>query len=90
MYQMNSIFARCVERAGISKHMTPHAMRRTAATNAAHAVLDAAAIQAMGGWKTHAMAERYTHAASMRGAMDSLQNRLSGRRGTPKFHRPTR
>lgn len=90
VYQMNSIFARCVERAGISKHVTPHTMRHTAATNAAHAGLDAATIQAMGGWKTRAMAERYTHAASMRDAMDTLQNRLSGRRSTPKLHRATR
>ncbi len=90
VYQMNSIFARCVERAGISKHVTPHTMRHTAATNAAHAGLDAATIQAMGGWKTRAMAERYTHAASMRDAMDTLQNRLSGRRSTPKLHRSTR
>lgn len=42
--------------------------------------LDVATIRAMGGWKTRAMAERYTHAASMRDAMDTLQNRLSGRR----------
>lgn len=89
-YQMNSIFARCVERAGIAKHVTPHSMRHTAATNAAHAGLDAATIQAMGGWKTRAMAERYTHAASMRDAMDALQGRLTSRRVTPKLQRRTR
>lgn len=89
-YQMNSIFARCVERAGISKHVTPHTMRHTAATNAAHAGLDAATIQAMGGWKTRAMAERYTHAASMRDAMDALQGRLTSRRVTPKLPRSSR
>ncbi|WP_421680799.1 tyrosine-type recombinase/integrase [Stenotrophomonas bentonitica] len=89
-YQMNSIFARCVERAGIAKHVTPHTMRHTAATNAAHAGLDAATIQAMGGWKTRAMAERYTHAASMRDAMDALQGRLTSRRVTPKLQRRTR
>lgn len=89
-YQMNSIFARCVERAGITKHVTPHTMRHTAATNAAHAGLDAATIQAMGGWKTRAMAERYTHAASMHDAMDALQGRLTSSRVTRKLHRPSR
>ncbi|MEA9796211.1 tyrosine-type recombinase/integrase [Xanthomonas campestris pv. raphani] len=86
-YQMNAIFARCVERAGIAKHCTPHTMRHTAATNAAHAGLDAATIQMMGGWKTRAMAERYTHAASMRDAMDALQGKLTNRRVTPKLQR---
>ncbi|RYE79554.1 MAG: hypothetical protein EOO80_06025, partial [Oxalobacteraceae bacterium] len=86
-YQMNAIFARCVERAGITKHCTPHTMRHTAATNAAHAGLDAATIQMMGGWKTRAMAERYTHAASMRDAMDALQGKLTNRRVTPKLQR---
>lgn len=89
-YQMNAIFARCVERAGITKHVTPHTMRHTAATNAAHAGLDAATIQAMGGWKTRAMAERYTHAASMRDAMDALQGRLTNRRVAQKLQRRTR
>ncbi|WIH05524.1 site-specific integrase [Xanthomonas translucens pv. graminis] len=89
-YQMNAIFARCVQRAGIAKHVTPHTMRHTAATNAAHAGLDAATIQMMGGWKTRAMAERYTHAASMRDAMDALQSRLTSRRVTPKLQRRSR
>lgn len=89
-YQMNSIFARCVARAGITKHVTPHTMRHTAATNAAQAGIDAATIQAMGGWKTRAMAERYTHAASMRDAMDTLQHRLTSRRVTPKLQRRSR
>lgn len=87
-YQMNAIFARCVKRAGIAKHCTPHTMRHTAATNAAHAGLDAATIQTMGGWKTRAMAERYTHAASMRDAMDALQGRLTSRSVTPELQRP--
>jgi integrase len=60
VHQMNTIFARCVERAGITKHVTPHTLRHTAATNAAHAGLDAATIQAMGGWKTRAMAALYS------------------------------
>jgi len=65
-------------------------MRHTAATNAAQAGIDAATIQAMGGWKTRAMAERYTHAASMRDAMDTLQHRLTSRRVTPKLQRRSR
>lgn len=87
-YQMNAVFARCVRAAGITKHVTPHTMRHTAATNAAHAGLDAATIQAMGGWKTRAMAERYTHAASMQDAMAALQKQLSGEAVTPKLQRP--
>ncbi|MNW17543.1 Phage integrase family protein [compost metagenome] len=65
-------------------------MRHTAATNAAHAGLDAATIQAMGGWKTRAMAERYTHAASMQDAMAALQKQLSGDAITPKLQRRPR
>ncbi|WP_363800070.1 tyrosine-type recombinase/integrase [Lysobacter firmicutimachus] len=86
VYQINSIFARCVQRAKLRKHVTPHTMRHTMATNAAHAGLDAATIQQMGGWKTRAMAERYTHAASMQVAMAALQTRLKTRRVTPKLH----
>ena len=89
-YQMNAVFGRCVQRAGITKHVTPHTMRHTAATNAAHAGLDAATIQAMGGWKTRAMAERYTHAASMQDAMAALQKQLSGDAITPKLQRRPR
>jgi integrase len=90
LFQVNAIFARCVERAGLSRDVTPHTMRHTAATNAAHAGIDAATIQAIGGWKTRAMAERYTHAAQLSAAMDALQNRLNGRRTTPKLHRARR
>jgi len=89
-YQMNAVFGRCVQRAGITKHVTPHTMRHTAATNAAHAGLDAATIQAMGGWKTRAMAERYTHAASMQDAMAALQQHLSGDAVTPELPRSSR
>ncbi|PPJ41697.1 site-specific integrase [Pseudoxanthomonas sp. KAs_5_3] len=90
VHQMNTIFARCVQRAGITKHVTPHTLRHTAATNAAHAGLDAATIQAMGGWKTRAMAERYTHAASLQDAMDALERRLTGVRITRKLHTKVR
>jgi len=92
VYQINSIFGRCIERAGLSRDITPHSLRHTVATNAAHAGLDAATIQAIGGWKTRQMAERYTHAASMADAMARLENQLvSHRRITPKLHgRPRR
>lgn len=89
VYQFNSQFARCVERAGLPSNVTPHTMRHTVATNAAHAGLDAATIQAIGGWKTRAMAERYTHAANLADAMEALQGRLAGR-VTPKLHRRSR
>jgi len=86
VYQINSQFARCVERAGLPSNITPHTMRHTVATNAAHAGLDAATIQAIGGWKTRAMAERYTHAANLVDAMDALQGQLAGG-VSPKLHR---
>ena len=91
VYQINGIFARCVERAGLGREITPHVLRHTVATNAAHAGLDAATIQAIGGWKTRQMAERYTHAASMSEAMEKLEHQLAGRRRTsPKLHRRVR
>ncbi|KRC34868.1 MULTISPECIES: site-specific integrase [unclassified Lysobacter] len=90
VYQINSIFARCVDRAKIDKHVTPHTMRHTMATNAAQAGLDAATIQAMGGWKTRAMAERYTHAASMQDAMAALEQQLTKRKTSPKLHKAIR
>lgn len=87
LYQVNSIFARCVQRAGLGAGVTPHTMRHTAATNAAHAGLDAATIQAIGGWKTRAMADRYTHAASLSTAMDALETRLQSRAITHELQR---
>ena len=90
VYQINSRFARCVERAGLPREVTPHTMRHTMATNAAHAGLDAGTIQALGGWKTRAMAERYTHAASLHTAMDALESQLHGRTVTQKLHRARR
>lgn len=89
VYQINSMFKRCVERAALPCNVTPHTMRHTAATNAAHAGLDAATIQAIGGWKTRQMAERYTHAASLTAAMDALESRLQSGTVTPKLQRPS-
>lgn len=89
VYQINGAFKRCVERAGLPANVTPHTMRHTAATNAAHAGLDAATIQAIGGWKTRQMAERYTHASSLTAAMDALESRLQRGTITPKLQRPT-
>ena len=85
-YQINGVFARCVARAGLPDNITPHTLRHTVASNAAHAGLDAATIQAIGGWKTRAMAERYTHAANVMTAMDAVQHRLSGT-VSQKLHR---
>src|SRR3546814_11588897 len=66
VYQMNTQLKRCVRRAGLPDWVTPHTLRHTMATNAAQAGVDPATIQRMGGWKTRAMVERYTHAASRR------------------------
>ncbi len=70
-----------------SKHVTPHTIRHTVATDAAHARLDAATIQMMGRWKTRQMTERYTHAASMREALDAFQGRLTSRQVTQELPR---
>ena len=57
-------------------------MRHTMATNAAHAGVDGATLQALGGWKTRRMTERYTHPGQMRDAMDKLASIYSaGRNG---------
>lgn len=90
VYQANGMFARCVKRAGLPANVTPHTMRHTMGSNAAHAGLDAATIQGLGGWKTRAMVERYTHAANLATAMDTLESRLHGRTVTPKLQRPIR
>lgn len=66
---------RVVKAAGLESLITPHTMRHTMATQAAHAGVDSATLQAMGGWKTRAMAERYTHPASLSDAMAKLGSR---------------
>lgn len=70
-------FRRVVKAAGLGNVITPHKMRHTMATNAAHAGIDAATIQQMGGWKSRVMVERYTHAGAMVDAMDKLQAALA-------------
>lgn len=65
-------FRRAVKAAGLAAVITPHKMRHTMATNAAHAGVDAPTLQAMGGWKSRRMVERYTHAGAMTDAMDKL------------------
>lgn len=89
VYQASAIFERCVARAQLGEGITPHTLRHTAATNAAQAGLDSATIQRIGGWKTRAMADRYTHAANLSEAMDALGARLSGT-VTRKLHGPAR
>lgn len=66
-------FRRVVKKAKLDRVISPHAMRHTMATNAAHAGIDGATLQALGGWKTRRMVERYTHAGGLRDAMDKLQ-----------------
>lgn len=73
VYQMNTQLARCVRRAGLPRDVTPHSLRHTMATNAAQAGIDPATIQGMGGWKTRAMVDRYTHAQALANGMERLQ-----------------
>jgi integrase len=82
VYQMNTQFARCVSRAGLGADVTPHTLRHTMATNASHAGVDAATIQGMGGWKTRAMVERYTHAKALQTGMDQLEAHFDRQRFT--------
>lgn len=70
-------FGRVVAAAGLSSIITPHKMRHSMATNAAHAGVDAATLQAMGGWKSRRMVEKYTHAGGLVAAMDKLQGAYS-------------
>lgn len=71
-------FRRVVAAAGLPRSITPHKLRHTMATNAAHAGIDAATLQAMGGWKSRRMVERYTHAGTMADAMERLQGAYAG------------
>ena len=87
VYQINGQFGRCVKRAELGEGVTPHTMRHTMASNAAHAGVDAATIMVMGGWKTLAMVQRYTHAANVQTAMDKLESRLHARTITPKLQK---
>lgn len=70
-------FRRAVAAAGLNPAVTPHKLRHTMATNAAHRGIDAATLQVMGGWKSRVMVERYTHAAAISDAMDKLQEALA-------------
>lgn len=72
-------FRRVVKAAGLATVITPHKMRHTMATNAAHAGVDAATLQKMGGWKSRVMVDRYTHAGAIMDAMDKLQAALSAK-----------
>ncbi len=83
-------FRRVVKAAGLRKIITPHKMRHTMATNAAHAGVDAPTLQALGGWKSRRMVEKYTHAGTLTDAMDKLQNAYSARKVTQKLQRRIR
>lgn len=76
-------FQRVVAAAGLRSAITPHKLRHTMATTAAHAGVDAATLQAVGGWKSRRMVERYTHAGAMRDAMDKLAAGYSAASDTP-------
>jgi integrase len=78
---------RVVTAAGLDAVITPHTLRHTMATQAAHAGVDSATLQAMGGWKTRVMAERYTHPASLADAMDKLQSRYTVTQKLPRASR---
>ncbi len=78
---------RVIREAKLQSVITPHTMRHTMASNAAHAGVDAATLQSMGGWKTRRMTERYTHPGQMREAMDKLSGAYAKRgRITPDLH----
>ena len=68
----NKMWNRIVKAAGLPRSITPHVARHTMATTAAHAGVDAPTLQAMGGWKTRAMVERYTHSGSLAAGMERL------------------
>jgi integrase len=63
---------RAVKKAGLEHVGGPHVLRHTMASSAAHAGVDGATLQALGGWKTRRMVERYTHAGALREAMNKL------------------
>ena len=89
LYQVNGIFARCVKRAKC-RRISRRIRCATRMRARLHTGLDAATIQGLGGWKTRAMAERYTHAANLANAMDTLEAHMSGRTITPKLPKPSR
>jgi integrase len=75
---------RVIKVAKLQGIITPHTMRHTMATNAAHAGVDGATLQALGGWKSRRMTERYTHPGQMRDAMDKLASIYAAGRQTTK------
>lgn len=83
-------FRRVVKAAGLGSLITPHKLRHTMATNAAHAGVDAATLQAMGGWRSRRMVERYTHASAMRDAMDKLEAAYAPAPAAPARRRSSR
>jgi integrase len=80
-------FRRVVKAAGLSTVVTPHKLRHSMATLAAHAGVDAPTLQKLGGWKSRRMVERYTHAGELTGAMDRLQSAYSADTVTQKLQK---
>lgn len=83
-------FRRVVKAAGLGAVVTPHKLRHSMATLAAHAGVDAPTLQKLGGWKSRRMVERYTHAGELTGAMDLLQKAFAGGKVTQKLQRGKR
>lgn len=69
---ISKAFRRVVKAAGLPAAVTPHKLRHTMATTAAARGVDPATLQAIGGWKSRAMVERYTHASALSEAMAKL------------------
>jgi integrase len=57
---IRNAFERACQDAGL-KNVTPHTLRHTFASRLAMAGVDARTIQELGGWKTLALVERYSH-----------------------------
>lgn len=80
---VSKAFRRVVQAAGLPAAVTPHKLRHTMATTAAARGVDPATLQAIGGWKSRAMVERYTHAGALAEAMAKLS---AGYTVPPKLH----
>ncbi|MBI2962729.1 MAG: site-specific integrase [Deltaproteobacteria bacterium] len=58
---IRNAFELAPEKAGLGKDVTPHILRHTFASRLAMAGVDLRTIQELGGWKTLALVERYSH-----------------------------
>jgi integrase len=58
---IRNLFELAREKAGLGDDVTPHTLRHTFASRLAMAGVDLRTIQELGGWKTLALVERYSH-----------------------------